>query len=208
MVKDPYEKTAKKYDQYVEPAIAVLRQIGLQVYPPKEGMLVLDVGCGTGTNLKLYQEAGCNVFGVDLSPEMVEAARTKLGKSANICLCNAVQMPYRKRRFDLVTGFLTFHEMPGQIHIEVLGEMIRVMKREGRILLIDYHPGPLRFPKGWMYKMQIVFFEILAGWNHFRNYRDFLSKKGFLQLIEAKNLNIVKEKIVSGGNVVIYLLSS
>ena len=207
-MKDPYEKTAKKYDQYVEPAIGGLRQIGLQVYPPKEGMLVLDVGCGTGTNLKLYQEADCKVFGVDLSPAMVAVTRKKLGKNANIYLCNAVQLPFRKRCFDLVAGFLTFHEMPGQFHSEVLGEMIRVMKREGRILLIDYHPGPLRFPKGWMYKMQILFFEILAGWNHFRNYRAFLSKKGFLQLIEANHLNIVKEKIVGGGNVAIYLLSS
>lgn len=86
--------------------------------------------------------------------------------------------------------------------------MIRVMKREGRILLTDYHPGPIRFPKGLIYKIQILFFELLAGWNHFRNYRDFLSNRGFLELIKAKDLNIITKKIVSGGNVSIYLLSS
>jgi ubiquinone/menaquinone biosynthesis C-methylase UbiE len=51
MSKDPYEKSAKKYDKYVEPSIAFLRQIALKIYPPKKGMRVLDIGCGTGTNL-------------------------------------------------------------------------------------------------------------------------------------------------------------
>ncbi len=47
----------------------------MKVYPPKEGMLVLDVGCGTGTNLSLYHEAGCSVFGIDSSPAMLAEAK-------------------------------------------------------------------------------------------------------------------------------------
>ena len=58
MVKDPYGKTAKRYDKFVEPSISVLRQIGFKLHPPIEGMSVLDVGCRTGTSLKLYHEAG------------------------------------------------------------------------------------------------------------------------------------------------------
>ena len=71
MSSDPYKKIAKKYDRYVEPSIAALRQTGMKMYKPKGGMHVLDVGCGTGTNLMLYHEAGCKAFGIDLSPGMV-----------------------------------------------------------------------------------------------------------------------------------------
>ena len=39
-----------------------LRQIGLKMYPPQEGMQVLDIGCGTGVHLKMYQEKGCQVM--------------------------------------------------------------------------------------------------------------------------------------------------
>jgi ubiquinone/menaquinone biosynthesis C-methylase UbiE len=59
MKADPYKKSAAKYDTFVEPFNKALRQIGLKLYPPKKGMRVLDVGCGTGTTLQLYQKAGC-----------------------------------------------------------------------------------------------------------------------------------------------------
>jgi ubiquinone/menaquinone biosynthesis C-methylase UbiE len=208
MAKDPYEKIAKTYDQYVGPFIAVIRQIGLKMYPPIEGMLVLDVGCGTGTNLMPYHEAGCRVFGIDLSPSMVEEARKKLGDRAEIRLGDASKMPYPDGFFDLVIGFLTLHEMPGQIRPAVIDEMLRVMKRSGRILLIDYHHGPIRFPKGWMYKAIILFFEIMAGREHFKNYRDFLSTECLLKFIPSQRLNVEEKKIASGENVALFLLSS
>jgi hypothetical protein len=40
MSSDPYKKIAKKYDRYVEPSIAALRQIGIKIFKPKEGMHV------------------------------------------------------------------------------------------------------------------------------------------------------------------------
>jgi ubiquinone/menaquinone biosynthesis C-methylase UbiE len=208
MVKDPYKKIAKTYDRYVEPSIAVLRQIGMKMYTPKEGMHVLDVGCGTGTNLMLYHEAGCNVSGIDLSPTMVEVAQKKLGDRAEIRLGDASKTPYSDDSFDLVTGLFTLHEMPSQIRPAVISEMVRVVKHGGRILLIDYHLGSIRFPKGWMYKAIILFFEIMAGREHFRNYRDFLSRNCLPNLISTKKLRVLNEKIVGGGNVALFLLTS
>jgi ubiquinone/menaquinone biosynthesis C-methylase UbiE len=208
MNKDPYKKIAKTYDRYVEPSIAVLRQIGMKMYTPREGIHVLDVGCGTGTNLMLYHEAGCNVFGIDLSPTMVEVAQKKLGDRAEIRIGDASKMPYSDDSFDLVTGYFTLHEMPSQIRPAVISEMARVVKHDGRILLIDYHLGSIHFPKGWMYKAIILFFEIMAGREHFRNYRDFLSRNCLAGLISTKNLRVSNEKIVSGGNVALFLLTS
>ncbi len=204
MNKDPYKKLAKLYDTFVEPFNTVLRKIVLKMYIPKEGMRVLEVGCGTGTNLKLYQQAGCEVYGIDLSPSMVKVASKKLGKQSDIRLGDASKMPYSDGSFDLVIAMLTLHEMSGSIRLPVMNEMVRVMKQEGRLLLVDYHPGPIRFPKGWLYKIIILFFEKTAGREHFRNYRDFLAGNGLPPLIETNNLYIEKEKVISGGNLALF----
>jgi ubiquinone/menaquinone biosynthesis C-methylase UbiE len=207
MVNDPYHKSARIYDKYVEPFNTVVRQIGLRMYPPQEGMRVLDVGCGTGTNLSLHHPAGCEVFGIDLSPAMAEMARKKLGDRAEILLGDASHMPYEDNFFDLVTTMMTLHEMPDLIRSKVMSEMIRVLKPNGHMLITDFHPGPIRFPKGWMYKSIALVFEIAAGREHFKNYRHFLANGGLPSLIIGNRLNLEKKKIVSGGNLGLFLLS-
>jgi ubiquinone/menaquinone biosynthesis C-methylase UbiE len=207
MDNDPYHKSARSYDKFIEPFNTIVRQIGLSMYPPQEGMRVLDVGCGTGTNLSLYHPAGCEVFGIDLSPAMVEMARQKLGDRAEIHLGNASQMPYEDNLYDLVTTMMTLHEMSDQIRFTVMSEMVRVVKSNGHILVTDFHPGPIRFPKGWMYKSIALFFEIAAGREHFKNYRQFLTNGGLPGLIKGSRLNVENKKIVSGGNLGIFLLS-
>lgn len=206
MMKDPYQKYAARYDIFVEPFNTALRWIGLKMFPPQEGMLVLDVGCGTGTSLRLYQDAGCRAFGIDLSPSMLAVARNKLGRRADLRMGDASQMPYPDGLFDLVVAMFALHEMPGEIRPLVMRETVRILKRDGRILLIDYHTGRMDFPVGWFYKIVILFFEIAAGRKHFKNYRDFMAKNGLAELIDSRKLTVEKKKIVTGGNIGLYLL--
>jgi ubiquinone/menaquinone biosynthesis C-methylase UbiE len=96
--------------------------------------------------------------------------------------------------------------MPQSIRMKVLNEMRRVMKNSGRILLVDYHSGPLRLPMGWLYKAIILFFEIAAGREHYKNYRNFIKNGALPPLIDALGLVVDKKKIISKGNFAIYLL--
>ena len=206
MRKDPYRLKARFYDTFVEPFITSVRQIGLKMYPPVDGALILDIGCGTGTNLSLYHEAGCKVYGIDSSPAMIKVARKKLGNRADLRLGDASQMPYPDGLFDLITAMFILHEMPSQIRADVMSEIFRVMKDDGRVLLIDFHPGPIRFPNGWYYKIITQFFEIAAGVEHYRNYRDFLKKDGLPRLYKSLKLIPEKKRIISGGNLGLFLL--
>jgi hypothetical protein len=86
-----------------------------------------------------------------------------------------------------------------------MAEMVRVLNRDGRLLLIDYRSGPIRFPKGWLLKTLIVSMELAAGREHFRNYRDFLARDGLPGLISAHGLSVEIEKVVSAGNMHAYV---
>lgn len=168
-------------------------------------MKVLEVGCGTGTNLELFAEAGCEVSGVDLSPSMMDLARRKLGDRADLRLGDAAEMPFPDCSFDLVLSFLTLHEMPPAVRAPVIKEIVRVAGTDGRALFIDYHPGPYRFPKGWFYRAVILAIEFGAGWEHFQNHRDFLRRDGLPGLIEVHGLSVTREKILAGGNIQVVL---
>jgi ubiquinone/menaquinone biosynthesis C-methylase UbiE len=208
MGKSAYTKSARWYDILIEPLIRTLRTIGLAMFPPRAGLSVFDIGCGTGSHLSLYQKAGCKTFGIDLSPAMLNAARRKLTATAQAALIqgDASRMPFPDESFDLATATLTFHEMPAALRALVVGEAKRVLKRDGRLLVTDYHPGPIRFPEGWFAKTLITIIEALATEDHTRNYRDFMAHGGLAPLIADNDLLVDEHKIVGGGTIGLYLL--
>lgn len=203
---DAYSGSARNYDRYVEPFNRVLRKIALKLTAGFKAGKILEVGCGTGSNLQLFAQKGWQVWGVDLSPAMLEEARKKLGRRSALLLGDAGALPYDSHTFDLALAMLTLHEMPPALRPKVLDEMKRVVKPGGHILLIDFHHGPFAFFKGWYYRAVIFFFERVAGGEHYRNFRDFMRRKGLPGLIDASDLKIVKDKIVGGGNIGFHLL--
>jgi len=206
MKEDPYRIIAKAYDWLYEPSASILRRIGLQVFPPRENISILDVGCGTGTQLALYNKAGCKLFGVDTSPAMLEKARCKLGETAELRLEDASHMPFPNQTFDLVTMVLVLHEMPALLRPSILSECKRVVKAEGRVLLIDFNFGPYPFPMGYVWRMLRRFFEITSGREHYAHYRDFKARGGLEPLIAEAHFSVDKRVTSEHKVAVVYLL--
>jgi ubiquinone/menaquinone biosynthesis C-methylase UbiE len=205
-MKDQYRNTAKWYDGIIGPMTIGLRNIGLKMYPVQEGMTVLDIGCGTGAQLRLYQKRNCRVYGIDVSPAMIEVAGNKLGSEAHIHIGSATDMEFGDDQFDLVSCVMALHEMPPQVREDVLKEAKRVLKSEGRMLLIDFHPGPINKFKGVFSKVIITLAEMIAGGEHYKNYRHYIGNGGLPRLIDSLGFHIEDQKIVSGGNFGLFLL--
>lgn len=208
MTKDPYHNIARIYDRLFDSMNKGLRLVGIRMFRPAKGMNILDVGCGTGVHLELYQRYKCHLYGLDMSPSMLEIARKRLGDTARLDLGNAINMPYEENIFDLVISMLSLHEMPAETRSSTLREIIRVLKENGHILLIDFNPGPVQSLQGWVSKMVIFFSELAAGREHFKNYRDFIANGGLSALLAQHNLSIEKQHILAGGAFVLYLAGS
>jgi ubiquinone/menaquinone biosynthesis C-methylase UbiE len=207
MTVDPYHRVAGIYDRLFEPLNSGLRLLGVSMFPPEERMRVLDVGCGTGVHLEIYRRFNCKkLYGIDTSPSMLDVARSRLGKNAELRLGNATEIPYESDTFDLVLCMLVLHEMDQPTRNSVLAEIKRVLKTDGHILLIDFHVGHARPLKGWLIKPIILLSEVAAGIRHFRNYRHFMSIRGLPRLIEESQLTQIRSKIVAGGTLALYLV--
>jgi len=206
MKHDAYQVHAKFYDKVYEPAAKRLREAGAKICRPRKNLAVLDVGCGTGTQLLLYRMEGCRLCGIDSSPAMLERAKAKLGDSAELLQMNASHMSFADRTFDLVTAILTLHEMPAPMRTDVVRVCLRVTKPRGHVMLIDYHFGPYPFLRGWLWKIMVTFSEISAGGRHFANYRDFLKRKGLQSICEELKVTVIRKYVVDSGVAAIYLL--
>lgn len=206
-MKDPYRNYAGIYDRIFDSMNKGLKLVGIRMFRPSKGMNILDVGCGTGSHLELYQRYKCNLFGIDLSPSMLEVARERLGGTAKLDLGSATEMPYEDNEFDLVISMLSLHEMSPATRSAVLNEIKRVLKSDGRLLLIDFHPGPYQPFQGWVSKTIILFSEIAAGWEHFKHYRQFMAAGGLATLLTQHQMDMEKQSILAGGTFVVCLAS-
>jgi ubiquinone/menaquinone biosynthesis C-methylase UbiE len=137
---------------------------------------------------------------------MLKRARLKLGERADLREVDASTLPYPNDKFDIILLSTVLHEMTPDLRINVLTEARRVLKETGRIVIIDFHPGPLKPIKGWIYKSIINIAEFLAGREHFNNSRQYLASGGIPALIDDCKLKIEDYKIVSGGNFGIFII--
>jgi ubiquinone/menaquinone biosynthesis C-methylase UbiE len=202
---DDYGRIARFYDTLLEPLNAPLRAIGWKLHPTEDSMTVLDVGCGTGAHLEIYVDSGAECFGLDASPAMLEQAAARLGDRAHLELGDATALPHMDASFDFVFTSLFLHELDEADRDSALSEMARVIKPDGRILIIDYHVGSMR-AKGYLTRSVSTVAERIAGRDHYRNWRAFLRSGGIASMAERVALSIEREKIVSGGNMALWLL--
>lgn len=117
---DTYERNARFVSELGAPVVALLA--------PREGERVLDLGCGDGALTRRLKQAGCEVVGVDSSPEFVAAARS-LGLDAR--LGNAEHLGFR-REFDAVFSNAALHWMTGAEN--VVRGVAQALKPGGRFV--------------------------------------------------------------------------
>lgn len=106
------------------------------------GEKVLDMGCGAGLDMILASRlvgAIGQVCGIDLTPEMVEKARSNFARAkahnANAVVASSEAVPYDDDTFDVVisNGVLNLSPLKEQS----LREMFRVLKPGGRLQFAD-----------------------------------------------------------------------
>ncbi len=98
---------------------------------------VLEVGIGTGRNLKYYP-AGCRVIGIDKSEEMLRRAREKAEYMKNITLylMDAEQLEFPDNSFDYVVTTFVLCTVPDPV--KALKEMRRVLKPSGELVALEH----------------------------------------------------------------------
>jgi ubiquinone/menaquinone biosynthesis C-methylase UbiE len=116
----------------------------LELHP---GDRVLDVGCGPGRLAIAFAERvgpTGSVDGIDAAVEMINRANSlarKRGVVATFQVAFAQQLPFPDATFDAVACTLALHHVAEDDQRTAVGEMYRVLKPHGRLLIAEFHKG-------------------------------------------------------------------
>jgi SAM-dependent methyltransferase len=98
---------------------------------PQRRAMILDVGCGTGANLKLLQSFGTAV-GVDISRQALSFCRARGIPRDRTYLASATDLPFPSGQFNLAISFDVICNIADDAR--AFAEISRVLKPGGRFI--------------------------------------------------------------------------
>jgi SAM-dependent methyltransferase len=96
---------------------------------------ILELGCGSGANLRLIADEGFEAWGIDLEPLYVRVCEAFLkakGLQATLHVANMADTGLPDRHFDAVADVFSAYCLDDAGHHRMLGEVARLLKPGGR----------------------------------------------------------------------------
>lgn len=162
-----YEEFKKTFGTKLEPRLKELIKY-LEINPKNK---VLDIGCGRGEMILYAAKNSAIGYGIDYSKEAIKLAnklKTKqkpnIQKKMSFSVMDAKKLSFQDSSFDLVIMTDVFeHLYPEELEV-VFGEIRRVLKNNGRLVL---HTAPNRLFNDYVYRYYSYPFSslIVFVWN-------------------------------------------
>ncbi len=95
---------------------------------------ILDVGCGTGAITGLFPKECYN--GIDVNSKCISYTRNKW-PDYNFSVMDGRKIEFPDNHFDWIISTFTFHHFEDSVLMEILSEMNRCLKPDGKVLIVD-----------------------------------------------------------------------
>lgn len=142
-IREDYDKLAREYAQRIYDELrhkpldrALLDRFAEAVKARGE---VCDMGCGPGQVARYLHEKGLSVLGLDLSPALLEQAR-QLNREIRFHEGDMLALNMPPESLAGIAAFYAIVNIPVRHHRTVFGQMAKVLKLDG-LLLLAFHVG-------------------------------------------------------------------
>lgn len=181
------EDPASWYDRHVLPwlldfacGLPMISTQRRQVVPRAAGR-VLEIGIGTGLNLRFYDRAKVQALvGIDPAQQMHRLAQRRsqrAGLPVDLRQLTAERLPLDSASFDCVVCTYTLCSVTDPI--AALAEMRRVLRPGGRLLFAEHGLAPDADVARWQYKLEPYWSRIAGGCHLTRDVPLLLRDAGF-----------------------------
>ncbi|MEN6483790.1 MAG: methyltransferase domain-containing protein [Syntrophobacteraceae bacterium] len=194
---DPYSHIARTYDSVVGPFLRPIRREICKVVLSQGYRSFLDICCGTGEQCEMLARLGLSATGIDLSPAMLATARAK--GSGLVCYHeeDASKLHFSEESFDAILISLALHEKAPDVRDAIVREALRVLKKGGMLMIVDYTA-----PDSTCGKLSLAFLSIaewFAGSEHYAHFRSFMKSGALDALLRKHNLSPMRRSAFHWG---------
>jgi ubiquinone/menaquinone biosynthesis C-methylase UbiE len=142
--------------------------------------LVLEVGVGSGLNLRFYSRTVDRVFGIDLSPELLRLAHERTADAVvpvSLLRASAEHLPFADAGFDTVVMTWTLCSIASPL--AALVELRRVLKPGARLVFVEHGLSPEIRIARWQHRLTPCWKWIGGGCHLDRKTDDLIRAAGF-----------------------------
>ena len=126
-----------------------------------KGDKILDLGCGNGRLIGLFEGKGIEYIGVDNSKKMIEIARAKYPQGKFLVIPD-LNLPFPDSSFDKVYCLAVFHHIPSdEFRLQFLNEIKKILKPQGILILTVWNLNPFKMILIGKKKRALSFFKYL-----------------------------------------------
>jgi demethylmenaquinone methyltransferase/2-methoxy-6-polyprenyl-1,4-benzoquinol methylase len=111
---------------------------------PNDSSKILEIATGTAKNIILLgeQKPKLGIIGIDLSEEMLNIARNRITKkkinNIELIKMDGIKIAFNDKTFEYIIISLLLHELIEDIANKILRECCRVLKHDGKILVLEW----------------------------------------------------------------------
>jgi SAM-dependent methyltransferase len=110
----------------------------------RENARTLEIGCGNASSLLGPLSHSCRAFGVDITFEMLAAAKQAQKRIKGLARADACRLPFPDGEFDVVyTSRCLINILDPEMQFLAIRELFRVTKQNGTVVLIENFQEPV-----------------------------------------------------------------
>ncbi len=142
---ESYNSTAEQYAANVA-SLFLEQEANKFLSHIEKGSLILDAGCGSGRDAKIFTERGYKVVGIDLSEKLLEIAR-KNAPTAEFRLMDIANINFPDESFEGIWNVASLLHVPKEEVPNAVNGFYRTLKNGGLLYVKAKEGDGETFPK-------------------------------------------------------------
>ena len=155
---------------------------------------IIDLGCGNGRLLSLFDNKDVFYTGLDSSPRLVKIAQEK-HPGREFIVGDITELTFPTNTFDKAFAIALLHHIPSEImRLNILAETRRILKPEGLLFLTVWAPTRQNQPKLFKKSKKIGAGDLIYSWGGKEDlYYHLFKLKELIHLTRKAGLDIVEQ---------------